>query len=190
MVPEYRLKDALPVLQVQGQSMANKVNGTGLESKVLVDGIHGGSGHVHALVSRRVLLFVGLDIFKELLSSALLEESHQGRANGLHLGSGNLGNLALTVNIRSSDLLELEVAGDVGVGEDLDELAVGHHELGDQVDIVVTVASQLGRRGSTIAELSVKLKGNFITMLPLLECKSVLTRVSNFIKNPTERESC
>lgn len=170
--------------------MTNKVNGTGLESKVLVDGIHGGSGHIHALVSRRVFLLVGLNILKELLSSALLKESHQGRANGLHLGSGDLGNLALTVNVRSSDLLELEIAGNVSVGEDLDELTVGHHELRDQVDIVVTVASQVGRRGSTIAELSVKLNGNFITMLSLLECKSVLTRVSNFIENPTERESC
>lgn len=152
---------SLPVLQVQSQGMSDKVNGAGLQSKVLVDSLHRGDGHVHALVSRRVVLSVGLHELEELLGPALLEETHQGAANGLHLCGGDLGDLAVAVNIRTGDLLELEVARDVGVSQDLDQLTIGHHELGDQVDVVVAVLSKARSRCLAIAELFEKLKDIF-----------------------------
>lgn len=138
--------------------MADKVDGAGLQSKMLVDVIHGGNVDIHSLVSGGIIGLVVLDILEELLGSALLEETHQGTTDGLHLGGGDLGDETITVDVRAGDLLELEVAGDVGVGQDLDELSVGHHELGDQVNVVVTVLAEGGGGSLTIAELFEELR--------------------------------
>ena len=52
--------------------------------------------------------------------------------------------------------LELKVLDDVGVQQDPDELAVGHHELGRQVNVVVTVGAELlqGRAAWHVCELA------------------------------------
>lgn len=44
------------------------------------------------------------------------------------------------------DAFPLEVLGDLGVQEHLDELAVSQNELGDEVDIPVSVVAVLGIR--------------------------------------------
>jgi hypothetical protein len=44
------------------------------------------------------------------------------------------------------------------VGQDLDELSIGHHELGDQVNVVVAVLAEGGGGSLTIAELFEKLR--------------------------------
>lgn len=147
----------LPVLQVQGQGVSNKVNGTGLQAEVLVHVLHGGDGNIDAAVGGGVILLVVLDELEELLGATLLKETHEGRADSLHLAGRDLGDLSIAVDEGAGDLLELQVAGDVGVDQDLDELTVGHHELGDQVDVVVTVAAQLSWGSLATAELSEEL---------------------------------
>lgn len=138
--------------------MADKVDGAGLQSKVLVDVVHGSNVDIHATVSGGIVGPVVLDVLEELLGSALLKETHQGTTDSLHLGGGDLGDDTIAVDVRAGDLLELEVAGNVGVGQDLDELSVGHHELGDQVNVVVAVLAEGGGRSLTIAELFEELR--------------------------------
>lgn len=111
--------------------MPNKVNGTGLQSEVLVHVLHGSNGNIDALVGGGILLLVVLDELEELLGAALLKETHERGADGLHLAGRDLGDLSIAVDVGAGDLLELQVASDVGVDQDLDELTVGHHELGD-----------------------------------------------------------
>lgn len=92
-------------------------------------------------MSGRVILLKFTDPFQELLRPPLLEHSHKRRAQGLvgirgDLGHGSLGALAL-LDIAASDLLELEVSRNIGGNEDIRQLAVGHKQLGDQVDVPV-----------------------------------------------------
>jgi hypothetical protein len=44
------------------------------------------------------------------------------------------------------------------VGQDLDKLSVGHHELGDQVDVIVTVLSKIFSGSIAVAKLFEELK--------------------------------
>lgn len=89
----------------------------------------------------RVLGVEGANPFDEGLHAALLEEAHQGRLESLagvrgHLGDGGLGGGTL-LDVAASDLLELEVSGDIGGDEDVGQLARRHEELGDEVDVPV-----------------------------------------------------
>ena len=105
----------------------------------------------------RVLVLPALEELKELLRPPLLKETHERALQRLHLVTGNLGDLAIAVDERAGDLLELEIAGDISVDEDLGELARRDDELRDQVDGVVAVASQLSRRILVWPELAVQL---------------------------------
>lgn len=98
-------------------------------------------------MGRRVVLLELSNPFKELLGTALLEEAHERRAQSLasirgHLGDGRLGTLAL-LDVATGDLLELEVSRHVGGNQDVCQLAVGHQQLGDQVNVPVVDTSVL-----------------------------------------------
>ena len=54
-------------------------------------------------------------------------------------------------------MLEFKVTGDIGVDEDFGEFTGGNDELGDQVDCVVAVATELCWRLSRSLEVTVKL---------------------------------
>lgn len=97
---------------------------------------------------------------EELLCPPLLKQAHERATDGLHLVTWDLGNLAITIDEAARDLLELKVASDVGVDEDLGQLARGDDELRDEVNRVVTVASKLGRRRLVWPELAVQLLRN------------------------------
>ena len=94
---------------------------------------------------------------EELLRPPLLKETHERTLHSLHLVTWDLGDLAIAVHEGAGNLLELQVASDISVNEDLGELARRDDELGDQVDSVVTVASQLGRGSLVWSELAVQL---------------------------------
>lgn len=83
----------------------------------------------------------GADPFYEALHSSLFEDAHEGGTQGLSSVGGNLGNGSLgfstLLNETASDLLELEIAGNVGGNENVGQLAGGHEELRDQVDVPV-----------------------------------------------------
>jgi len=134
------------------------------------------------LVRRRLVLLVALDPQEEVARAALLEEAHQRARDGLALGRRDLGDAVVAQDVRAGDLLELEVARDIGVDEHLGHLAVGHHavrgegesaacaagrqrggrehaQLGDEVDGVVAVAAEVGGRLGA-AKLLVELRAS------------------------------
>lgn len=108
---------------------------------------------IFTLLGLGVILVVSLNKLEEDPGPVLLKESHEGGGNGLTLGGGELGDLLVTVDIAATDLLELEVAGDIGVDQDVDQILAGHHELGNHIHIVVTISSEALGRGGTVLEL-------------------------------------
>lgn len=106
-----------------------------------------------------VVLLPVLNVEEEVAGAALLKETHKRRADSLRLVGRHLGDLAVAVNKRAGNLLELEVASDIGVDENLGELARRQDELGDEVDGVVAVtAKREGLGGSSATELLVELQ--------------------------------
>ena len=106
----------------------------------------------------RIIISPSLKEFKEFLRSSFLKKAHQGTFYSLHLSARNFGDLAFAINKTTCNLLKFEIAGDFGVHENLCELARGNDELGNEVDVVVTVASKLSRRLLTCTELAIKLQ--------------------------------
>ena len=68
-------------------------------------------------MSSRVLVLPALQELEELLRPPLLEETHERALDSLHLRARHLGDLAIAVHETTGDLLELQVASDVGVDE-------------------------------------------------------------------------
>ena len=108
-------------------------------------------------MSRRIVVLPALQELKELLCATLLEETHQRALDCLHLRARHLRDLALAVDEAARDLLELEVAGDIGVDEDASELSGSDDELGNEIDGVVAVAPKVLGDGLIGAELAVEL---------------------------------
>ena len=108
-------------------------------------------------MSRRVVIPPVLDELKELFGPALLKEAHERAPDGLHLGRRHFGDPAVAVDERGRDLLELEIAEDVGPDENLDELARGNDEFGHEVDRPRAVLAVLGRRRRAGPEVLVRL---------------------------------
>lgn len=109
------------------------------------------------LVSSGIIVLPVLKEFKELLCATLLKETHERATDSLHLRTGDLRDLAVTEHEGASDLLELEVARNIGVDEDLGELARCNDKLGYKVHGVVAVTAELSWRSLVGAELAVQL---------------------------------
>ena len=109
------------------------------------------------LLGLGVVLVVALNELEEEPGPVLLKESHQRGGNGLRFGGGELGNLLVTVHVAASDLLELEVAGHIGVDENVDQILAGHHELGNHIHIVITVPAESLVERSPVLEFFVEL---------------------------------
>lgn len=137
--------------------MSNKILRAGLEAKFLVDTFHRVLVEVDLLMGCRVIVFPILEEGKEVSSPPLFKEAHQGRFQCLRFCRGYLGDFAISVDVRAGDLLELKVTGDVSVDEDLGKFTRGDDELGDQVDCVVAVATELRWRLIRSLEVTVKL---------------------------------
>jgi len=137
--------------------MANKVLCAGLETKFLVDGLHRVLIEVDPLMGCRVVIFPILEEGKEVPRPPLFKEAHQGRLQRLRFIRRYLGDFAIPIDERASDLLEIEVTGDVGVDEDLGEFTGGDDELGDQVNCVVAVATELCWRLIRSLEVTIEL---------------------------------
>ena len=127
----------------------------------------------------RVLVLPALQELEELLRSPLLEETHKGAPDRLHLRAGHLGDLAIAVDEAARDLLKLEVARHVRVHEDARQLARRDDELRDEVHRVVAVAPQLGRRRLVGPELAVELYGGErgVGDVPTMHCAGLPTWV-------------
>ena len=64
-----------------------------------------------------IFIFPSLQELEELLRPPLLEETHERALDSLHLRARHFGDLAIAVHETTGDLLELQVASDVGVDE-------------------------------------------------------------------------
>lgn len=102
-------------------------------------------------MSEWVLLFVILDEFKEGLGASFLKKSHERGRKGLHFSGGHFGYFSVFKNIRGRNLQEIQVARNVGVCQNTDELACRHHKLGHQINIVITLATIFCRRRGILA---------------------------------------
>ena len=106
----------------------------------------------------RIFVLPVLEELKELLRSPFLEQAHERAPDGLHLCARDLGDFAISINETARDLLELEIPSNVGVHEDLGQLARGDDEFGDKIDGIVAVPADVGGRLSAGAELAVELR--------------------------------
>mmetsp|Transcript_34658 Transcript_34658/g.59726 ORF Transcript_34658/g.59726 Transcript_34658/m.59726 type:complete len:207 (+) Transcript_34658:1464-2084(+) len=133
--------------------MAGEGLGVGVQTEVLVQLARGHLVEGLALVvSRRLGLVVVGQEDQEVTELALLEETHQTGVQSLRGGSRNLLDLAILEHITSINGLELQVTGHLRVKKNLRQLAAGHDELGDQVDIPISGVAQVGS-GSVGSEL-------------------------------------
>jgi hypothetical protein len=98
-----------------------------------------------------------LQKLEEFLRAALLEKTHQWTFHRLHFRAGNLGDLAVTIDETACDLLELEVASDIGVHEDFREFSGRDDELWDEIDSVIPIAAELSGGCLISAEVSIEL---------------------------------
>ena len=112
------------------------------------------------LVGRRVIVLPVLKELEELLCPPLLKETHERALDGLHLRAGDLRYLAIAVDVAAGDLLELEVAGHIGVNKNAGELARRDDEFGDEINSVVAITAELLWNRLVGPELAVKLHGN------------------------------
>lgn len=114
------------------------------------------------LVGGRILILPSLQELEELLRAPLLKQTHERALHGLHLIARDLGNLSIAVDEAARNLLELEVAGDVRVHEDLGEFSRGNDELGNEIHGVVAVTAELGGGCLVRPKLTVELQRGLI----------------------------
>jgi len=113
-------------------------------------------------VCRGVLGVESANPLNEGLHASLLEDTHEGRSQSLggirgHLGDGSLVGGTL-LDVAASDLLELEISCDIGRDENVGQLARGHEELGNEIDVPVVEATILLPGLLAFAEVSVLLE--------------------------------
>lgn len=105
----------------------------------------------------RIVVLPTLQELEEFLRATLFKETHQRALDCLHFRAGDLGDLAVAIDEAAGDLLELEVASDIGVHEDLREFSRCDDELWDEIDSVIPITTEpLGGR-LICAEFSVEL---------------------------------
>jgi hypothetical protein len=116
------------------------------------------------LVRGWVIIFPALEKLKELLRASLLEHAHERTLDGFYFRAWYFGNLAVAVHVATSDLLELEVLGDIGVYEDLGQFTRSNDKFGYKIDGIVAIPTQLSRWllvGTEVAvELSARARDN------------------------------
>lgn len=109
-------------------------------------------------MSGRVVVLPVLQEHEERPRPSLLEQPHQAAPQRLALVRGDLVDPSVSVDVGPGDLLEFEVADDVGVNEHAGEGTAGQDEFGDQVDGIVTVTTEVvgsGRVTELLEELRV-----------------------------------
>ena len=145
------------VVGLQAHCVGDKLVGGVAEPEGGVKLAHGHLGEVLVLEGAGILGVVAVDIHQEGAEAALLEHSHETTAEGLLGGGGYLQHLAASLDKAAIDTLEFKVLGDLGVKEHLGQLTACHDELRDEVDVVITVRTEVGGRISSL-EFAVKIR--------------------------------
>ena len=108
-------------------------------------------------MSSRIIVPPILQELEEFLRTALFKDTHQWAFDCLHLGAGNLRDLAVTVNEAARDLLEFEITSDISMHENLREFSGCYDELWDEIDGIISVTTKLRGRSLITTEFSKEL---------------------------------
>lgn len=151
------------IVVIEGDSMTEEIKGRLLDAELLEQFTH---RHLLEIILAPGASVVHVDTgnkFVELSDTALFEQAHQAGTNGLllvgrdlddgHLLRAEEATLSMLHDVGSVDAFPFEVLGDLGVQKHLNELAVSHDELGDEIDIPVSVVAVLRSRGRVRSEL-------------------------------------
>lgn len=143
------------IISVEGNSVTNEINSVGGEIEFLDQSREIFLGSIDISVSLGICGIVLLNIGKEVFASVLLEETHQVGLESFFGSSGDFFNSNTTLAEKAAFLvlvdestvnrLPFEVSGDSGLQKELDEVTISHDELGDEINIPVSVGSQLLR---------------------------------------------
>lgn len=102
------------------------------------------------------------DPFYEALHPSLLKDTHQRRSQSFGSIGGNLGDSGLgtssLLDEATSDLLEFEVAGNIGGDKDVGQLARRHQKLRYEVDVPVVGSAVLLPWLLTFCEVAILLE--------------------------------
>mmetsp|Transcript_15753 Transcript_15753/g.42303 ORF Transcript_15753/g.42303 Transcript_15753/m.42303 type:complete len:226 (+) Transcript_15753:946-1623(+) len=134
------------VCRVQGDGVSDKIYSLIREAEVLEEVCARHLREVAVLVRARVLLLVVLYVDQEVAEAPLLEEAHEPGLEGFCLCGRHFVDVTFLEDEGAINLLELEVVRRLGMQQHLHQLARSHHELWDEVNVVVPARSQL-RRG-------------------------------------------
>lgn len=104
---------AVAVVGVEGDGVAEEINGVLFEGVLLEERVHVGLADIHVAVGHGVLLVDLVDVQVEVAQALLLEQTHQGALEGLLVGGGHLADHVLGVAEHAA-LLVLEHVGGVG----------------------------------------------------------------------------
>mmetsp|Transcript_30538 Transcript_30538/g.57215 ORF Transcript_30538/g.57215 Transcript_30538/m.57215 type:complete len:316 (-) Transcript_30538:54-1001(-) len=139
-------------VELQTHGVTDELMSVGLQPKVGVELTHGHFGEVSSLMGFRFLGVVLVNVQEEVAEAAFLKQSHERRRERLFGRGRDLQNLASLVHVGSSNALEVKIPSNLGVEEHFGEVSGRHDKLGNQIDIVITVLSQI-RRGLSSLEL-------------------------------------
>mmetsp|Transcript_6009 Transcript_6009/g.11731 ORF Transcript_6009/g.11731 Transcript_6009/m.11731 type:complete len:252 (+) Transcript_6009:1166-1921(+) len=134
------------IISVQRNSMPNKINRHGIQTKLLIQLIHGHGIQIPRPPRRRILGIVLLAITQKLGSSPLLKQPHQWRPQGLPIGCRHLFHTTLVQHKRPVNRLELQIFRHIGMNQHLDKVSIRHDKLGNKVNVIVSRGSQFLRR--------------------------------------------
>ena len=112
---------------------------------------------MRTLVGCWILVLPVLQEGEEVFSPPLLEETHQRALDSLHLSRRDFADLAVPVDIGTGDLLEFKVASNIGVDENLREFTGRDDELGDEINGVIAIPTEVGRRSLIRTEFPIEL---------------------------------
>ena len=132
-----------------------------------------------ALVSRRIIVPPVLQELEEASSPSLLEQTHQATRQRFPLVRRDLGDPAISQDIRSSNLLELQIPGDIGLDQHLSELTGCQNKFRNEIDSIVSIPAEiLGRGGASelLVELYERFRGCNRLQVELTYLSEVQTR--------------
>jgi hypothetical protein len=130
------------IIGVESTGMSDEGLGVIIESKLLVELRHRLTVDIEVVVGLWLIGLPSSNIVSEISASSLLKDSHQSRSHDLSSGGWDTMDLLIFVDVRVGDGLELEIASDSSLEEELDHKSRCHQELWYEIDVVVAGLSQ------------------------------------------------
>lgn len=125
-----------------------------VEAEFIVQRAHAVVEGIKTVPRLRIVLLHVLHPHEEAAEAPLLEQPHQVAGEGLLLVDRHFGDLSRLVHVRTLHRFEFQITRHARVNEKLDEEAVRHQELGNEIDVPIPAAAiaLVRRRGLELAE--------------------------------------